>query len=51
METSSKTGKNVSELFVEAAYLLYKDYVKYKKPKDTTTLGTRPKSDPKKKCC
>ena len=50
METSSKTGMNVSKLFVEAAYLLYKDYEIYKIPKDTTTLGT-PKSNLKKKCC
>ena len=31
METSSKTGMNIQELFVEAAILLYKEYGKYKK--------------------
>ena len=29
-ETSAKTGLNVTEVFVEAAKLLYKDYFKYK---------------------
>ena len=31
METSAKTGFNTTELFVEAAQLLYRDYTKYKK--------------------
>ena len=31
METSAKTGFNTTELFVEAAKLLYRDYTKYKK--------------------
>ena len=30
METSAKTGYNTEELFVEAAKLLYKDYVSLK---------------------
>ena len=31
METSAKSGLNTTELFIEAAKLLYKDYTKYKK--------------------
>ena len=31
METSAKTGFNTQELFVEAAKILYDDYMKYKK--------------------
>ena len=31
IETSSKTGMNAQEIFVEAAFQLYKDYAKYKK--------------------
>ena len=31
METSAKTGLNTTELFVEAAKLLYTDYTRYKK--------------------
>ena len=33
MEASTKTGKNCTEIFVEAAKLLYNDYEKYKKDK------------------
>ena len=33
MEVSTKTGKNCTEIFVEAAKLLYNDYEKYKKDK------------------
>ena len=31
METSAKTGFNTQELFVEAAKVLYDDYMKYKR--------------------
>ena len=34
MEASTKTGKNCTEIFVEAAKLLYNDYEKYKKDKE-----------------
>jgi len=34
MEASTKTGKNCTEIFVEAAKLLYNEYEKYKKDKD-----------------
>jgi len=33
MEASTKTGKNCTEIFVEAAKLLYNDYEKSKKDK------------------
>ena len=32
-ETSAKTGKNTQEVFIEAARVLYHDYLKYKKTK------------------
>jgi len=55
-ETSAKTGFNTQELFIEAAKLLYKDYIKYKKrPKK---VGDKLKNDDKsnketgkKGCC
>ena len=31
MESSAKTGFNAKEIFIEAAKLLYKDYLKYSK--------------------
>jgi len=34
MEASLKTGKNCTEIFVEAAKLLYNDYEKSKKDED-----------------
>ena len=38
METSAKTGFNTQELFVQAAKVLYDDYMKYKqKSKKPTT--------------
>jgi hypothetical protein len=33
METSAKTGINTQELFVEAAKILYNDYIQYKNNK------------------
>ena len=62
-ESSAKTGMNVEEIFVQAAKLLYKDYLDYhnndnkkkKKKEDiTTTLITKADSNEikkKKKCC
>ena len=37
-ETSAKTGFNAKEIFTEAAFLLYNDYIKYKKIK-TEKIG------------
>ena len=63
-ESSAKTGMNVEEIFVQAAKLLYKDYLDYhnndnkkkKKKEDTTTLITKSEmiennNKKKKKCC
>ena len=33
METSAKTGINTQKIFVEAAKILYKDYIEYKNNK------------------
>ena len=56
METSAKTGYNTQELFVEAALLLYKEYVVLNKtPKNSqklklnSDLVNTQKSE--KKCC
>ena len=55
METSAKSGFNTTELFIEAAKLLYKDYTKYKKrPKKVgENLKNLTESDKpiKKGCC
>ena len=60
-ESSAKTGMNVEEIFIQAAKLLYKDYLDYhednkkkRKKEDITTLITKTDSDEdkkKKKCC
>ena len=61
-ESSAKTGMNVEEIFIQAAKMLYKDYLDYhednkkkKKKEDiTTTLITKADSNvikKKKKCC
>ena len=55
-ETSAKTGLNTEELFVEAAKMLYKNYIKFKqRPKK---IGDKLKfdnnknnSENKKGCC
>ena len=55
METSAKTGYNTEELFVEAAKLLYKDYVDLKtllKNIQKLKLNSKVVSqNNKKKCC
>ena len=55
METSAKTGYNTEELFVEAAKLLYEDYVGFKlSQKNTQKLKLNSKvvnQNNKKKCC
>ena len=58
METSAKTGFNAKEIFVEAARVLYKDYVKYKKADENKKikLPNLSEQDPrevveKKGCC
>ena len=33
MEASPKTGFNTQEIFIQAALLLYNDYIKYEKKK------------------
>ena len=62
MESSAKTGMNVQEIFIEAAKVLYKEYLEYnlnkKKNKDkdkdlTKKLSDKPiqKDANKKGCC
>lgn len=36
METSAKTGFNAQEMFIEAAKVLYTDYIKYNKNVNNT---------------
>ena len=61
-ESSAKTGMNVEAIFIQAAKLLYKDYLDYhndtkkkKKKEDVTTLITKSETNEntkkKKKCC
>ena len=53
LETSARTGMNAQELFIEAAKLLYKDYIKYRIDRKKN-LGESLKNDnnkPKKKGC
>jgi hypothetical protein len=61
-ESSAKTGMNVEEIFIQAAKLLYKDYLDYnnndkkkKKKEDAATLITKSEvnenNKKKKKCC
>ena len=38
MEASAKTGFNAINVFVEAAYILYKDYLKYKDKLDEVII-------------
>ena len=33
IETSAKTGMNAEEIFIQAAKVLYRDYIEYKKEK------------------
>jgi GTPase SAR1 family protein len=58
METSAKTGFNTQELFVQAAKVLYDDYMKYKQKSKTPTTERikieQPKvvaQEPKGGCC
>ena len=54
METSAKSGFNTTELFVEAAKLLYNNLVRYKKkPKQAgqNLKSTKTLNKKKKKCC
>jgi hypothetical protein len=59
METSAKTGINTQELFVEAAKILYNDYIQYKNnkpqiPSDIINLNNTEASKAqikKKRCC
>ena len=60
MESSAKTGMNVQEIFIEAAKVLYKDYLLYKENKkkkkgkdDIKKLSDKPKQTNanKKGCC
>ena len=58
METSAKTGFNAKEIFVEAARVLYKDYIKYKQVDEDKKikLPNLSEQDPrevveKKGCC
>ena len=55
METSAKTGFNTQELFVQAAKVLYDDYMKYKqknkKPSERVKLEPKEKEEAKGGCC
>jgi len=57
IETSAKTGMNAQEIFVQAAKILYDDYVLYnneKKNKENNTntkLTNKPEKTKKKQCC
>ena len=58
MESSAKTGLNVQEIFIQAAKVLYKDFLSYskdkkkKKDKDTNTkLLNNDSEQTKKGCC
>ena len=55
METSAKTGFNTQELFVQAAKVLYVDYMKYKqknkKPSERVKLEPKTKEEAKGGCC
>ena len=58
IETSAKTGMNAKEIFVQAAKILYNDYVLYnneKKNKDNNNtnkkLTNQPETQKKNKCC
>ena len=55
METSAKTGFNTTELFVEAAKLLYRDYTKYKKKQKKVGENLKKENvnekPTKKRCC
>ena len=58
MESSAKTGMNVNDIFIQAAKILYKDYLEYsseKKNKKEIDINTKilnnNKSDKKKKGC
>ena len=55
METSAKTGLNTQEIFVEAARVLYFDYMKYKrkniKPRVKLEKDVVKKEKEKSGCC
>ena len=56
METSAKTGFNTQELFIQAAKVLYEDYMIYKKkqrrPSEKVKLGEdNKKKENKGGCC
>ena len=63
MESSAKDGRNTEYIFVQAAKLLYNDYIKYKignpligksgleSKKSNKLSKTNDKSNKKKKCC
>lgn len=56
METSAKSGLNIIELFVQAAKMLYKDYIKYRKNqrKDSYKINNndnKTNESEKKRCC
>ena len=59
METSAKTGENARNVLLEAAKLLYKDYLKNKRELDaeekdqkgTKLERKKPQNQEKKKCC
>jgi len=57
IETSAKTGMNAQEIFVQAAKILYDDYVLYNNEKknkennNNTKLANKPAEKTKKKQC
>ena len=50
METSAKTGLNTQEIFVEAARVLYFDYMKYKRKNRKPSERVKLEKDVVKKC-
>ena len=58
IETSAKTGMNAQEIFIEAAKILYDDYILYKNEKKIKdkkeinyNLNEKKVTQKKKQCC
>ena len=51
METSAKTGHNARNVLVEAAKILYKDYLKFDESNNNDTMKIKKGKKETKKCC